>query len=183
MIQNILQVVVLLIRTSLAAVLIAAGAAKLADTSSFATTLVGLGVPARRGELLRGLAFIIPLLEVGLGLALVSGLWPIVVNGAVLVLLTSFTIVVIIALRRKLHVACRCFGTLSDSQFSGKGLARSLLLTVLAGVNFWSGYTYLPRFDGSAWAIILLVAGFLLFAVAAAQAAKTLALLKERTAP
>lgn len=41
----------------------------------------------------------------------------------------------IIALCRKLDVACRCFGTLSDSQFSGKGLARSLLLTVLAGLK------------------------------------------------
>src|SRR5436305_12229474 len=95
MIQDILQVVVLLIRTSLAAVLIAAGAAKLADISSFATTLVGLGLPARRGKLLRALAFITPLIEVGLGLALVSGLWPAVANSPGFLLLGSISMVAI----------------------------------------------------------------------------------------
>ncbi|HEX6479222.1 MAG TPA: MauE/DoxX family redox-associated membrane protein [Ktedonobacteraceae bacterium] len=182
MIQGILLVIVILIRTALAAVLIAAGAAKLAGTRSFATTIMGLGVPARRKLLIRGLALIIPLLELGLGIALVSGLWPVVVNSAVLVLMTGFSLIVIVALRRKLQVACRCFGTLSDSQFTSKGLARSLLLTVLAAVIFWSGNTYSLRFDGPSWAIMLLVAGFLLFALAAAQAAKTIALLKEGAA-
>jgi uncharacterized membrane protein YphA (DoxX/SURF4 family) len=182
MIQNILQVIVLLIRASLAAVLVAAGAAKLADIRSFATTLIGLGVPARREVLVRGLALVIPLLEVGLGSAVVSALWPMVINGALFVLMGSFSIAVIVALRRKLHVTCRCFGTLSDSQFTGKGLVRSLVLTVLAGVVFWSGNRYPPQLNMSPGAIILLVAGFLLFAAAAAQAAKTIAILKERTA-
>jgi len=183
MIQDILQVIVLLIRASLAAVLVAAGAAKLADTRNFATTLVGLGVPVRQKFLIRGLALILPLLEVGLGLAVVSGLWPRVVNGALLALLSSFSIVVAVALRRKLQVSCRCFGTLSDSQFSGKGLVRSVFLTALAVVIFWSGNTYSPKFDGPPWAVMLLVIGFLLFALAAAQAAKTIAVLKERTVP
>ena len=182
MMQGILQVIVLLVRASLAAVLVAAGAAKLADTRSFAATLMGLGVPVRRHPLIRRLALIIPLLEVGLGIAVVSGLWPGIVNGAVLVLLASFSIVVIIALRRKLQVACRCFGTLSDSQFTGKGLLRSLFLTVLAGGVFWSWSTYPSQLHAPPGAIILLVAGFLLFALAAMQAAKTIAVLKERMA-
>ncbi len=182
MIQAILQVIVLLIRASLAAVLVMAGAAKLADTRSFATTFIGLGVPARRAFLLRGLALIIPLVELGLGIAMVSGLWPGIINGAVLVLLASFSIMVIIALRRKLHVVCRCFGTLSDSQFTGKGLLRSLFLTVLAGVVFWSGNTFPLQLNALPGTTVLLVAGFLLFALAAMQAAKTIAVLKERMA-
>lgn len=182
MIQDILQVTVLLIRASLAAVLVAAGAAKLADTRSFATTLMGLGVPARRALLLRGLALIIPLVEVGVGIGVVSGLWSAVMNSAVLVLMCGFSLVVLFALRKKLNVACRCLGILSDSQFSGKGLARSLFLTLLAVVIFWSGNTYSPQFHGPPGAIILLVAGYLLFALAAAQAAKSIAVLKERTA-
>jgi hypothetical protein len=97
-------------------------------------------------------------------------------------LLASFSIVVIIALRRKLQVACRCFGTLSDSQFTGKGLLRSLFLTVLAGGVFWSGSTYPSQLHAPPGATILLVAGFLLFALAAMQAAKTIAVLKERMA-
>jgi len=176
LIQSILQVTIFLIRASLAAVLVAAGAAKLADVRSFTSTLIGLGVPVRRRLLLRGLARIIPLVEVGLGLAVVSCLWPTVINGAVLTLMCVFSIVVTVALRRKLNVACRCFGTLSDSQFSNKGLARSVLLTVLALVNFC---TYSPQSNGAPGLVILLVTGFLLFAFAAAQAAKTLAILKE----
>jgi uncharacterized membrane protein YphA (DoxX/SURF4 family) len=176
LIQIVLQVTLFLIRASLAAVLVASGAAKLADVGSFASTLIGLGVPVRRRLLLRGLARAIPLVEVGLGLAVVSGLWPTVINGAVLTLMCVFTIVVIVALRRKLNVACRCFGILSDSQFSNKGLARSVLLTVLALVIFC---TYSPQSNYAPGLVIPLVAGFLLFAFAAAQAAKTIAILKE----
>ncbi len=178
--QLLVQITVLLIRASLAAVLIAVGAAKLADTRSFATTLIGLGVPARQERLVRGLAFAVPLTEVSLGLGLVSDLWPTVINGAVLVLMCGFSIIVLVALRKAPHVACRCFGALSDSQFSGKGLARSLLLTVLAVVTWWSGNIYTPPFDRSPGAVILLVAGYLLFAAAAAQAAATIAAVKAR---
>ena len=177
-----IQVIVLLMRTSLAAVLIAAGAAKLADTRSFANTVSGLGMPARWEFLIRSLAYIIPLLEMGVGIATVSGLWPFVVNGALLVVTCGFSIVVIFALSRRLQVACRCFGMLSDSQFSGKGLVRSLFLTVLAAIIFWAWNAYSLRFDVPAYAVLLLIAGFLLFAAAAGQAARTLAIMKERMA-
>ncbi len=180
MIQLLVQIIVLLIRALLAAVLVAAGSAKLADTRSFATTLIGLGVPAHRERLVRGLALVVPLAEVGLGLGLVSGFWPTVINGAVLVLMCGFSTIVLVALRKAPTVACRCFGALSDSQFSGKGLARSLLLTVLAVVTLWSGNTYTPPFNRSPGAAILLVAGYLLFAAAAAQAAATIAAVKAR---
>jgi uncharacterized membrane protein YphA (DoxX/SURF4 family) len=182
MIYALLQVIILMMRASLAGVLVAAGAAKLADTRSFATTLMSLGVPVRRQLLIRGLAFIIPLMEVGVGMAIVSGFWPTVIDSIALLLMCSFSFVVIVALRRKLNVACRCFGTLSESQFSSKGLARSVLLTVLAAAVFWGGKTYKPHFDMAPGAILLLVAGFLLFGITVAQAAKSIAILKERMA-
>ncbi len=181
MLLSMLQVFVLLMRTSLAVMLVAAGAAKLADTRSFALTLLGLGMPARQRLLTQAVACAVPLLEVGLGLAIVSGLWPLLVNGAVLVLMCCFSAVVLIALHRKLNVACRCFGTLSDSQFSNKGLAHSLLLTILAAVVFWSGKTYAAELSVLPGISLLLVAGFLVFALAAAQAAKTIAIMKEST--
>ena len=180
MLLNILQIVLLLCRASLAAVLLAAGAAKLADTGSFATTLIGLGVPARRELLVRGLSFIFPLVEVILGIAIVTGLWPTIINSLVLVLMCGFSLVIMVALRKKLHVACRCFGMLSDSQFSTRGLARSLFLTLLAVGVFWGGRVYSLQLSGSPAIVLLLVAGFLLFALAAAQAAKTIAEVKER---
>ncbi len=179
MISGVLQVIMLFMRASLAVVLVAAGAAKLADTRSFAVTLMGLGVPVRRQLFLRGFAIIVPLTELALGLAIISGLWPTIVNGAVFALMCGFSLVVIIALRRKLNVACRCFGALSDSQFSRIGLLRSLLLTILAFAVFWSGNVYSVEFSNSPGLSILLVAGFLLFALAAAQAARTIAILKE----
>jgi uncharacterized membrane protein YphA (DoxX/SURF4 family) len=79
MTENLIQIAIFLIRAALAAVLVAAGAAKLVDMRSFAATLTGLGVPPRPASLIRWLALIIPLLELGLGIALVSGLWPIAI--------------------------------------------------------------------------------------------------------
>lgn len=179
MLQNFLQILIFLGRASLAAVLVAAGAAKFADTRSFATTLRGLGIPARFESLIRGLAVIVPLAELVLGIGLVSGLWPTVINTIVLVLMGGFSLVVLFALRKRLHIACRCFGMLSDSQFSRKGLARSLLLTLLAAMVLWGERAYSLRFDASPVAILLLAAGFLLFGLAAGQAAKAMAMIKE----
>lgn len=65
MIWHMLQIPILLIRSALAAILIASGAAKLSDVRGFAMTLVGLGFPAYKQHWLRGLAISIPLFEVG----------------------------------------------------------------------------------------------------------------------
>ncbi|MGH2531638.1 MAG: MauE/DoxX family redox-associated membrane protein, partial [Thermomicrobiales bacterium] len=69
------DLVLLLARATLAAVLIAAGAAKLVDTRGFATTLVGLGLPARRDRLVTATATAIPLLELGVGFMAVTRFW------------------------------------------------------------------------------------------------------------
>ncbi len=181
MTSQIAQVVVLLMRASLASVLVAAGAAKLADLHSFAATLIALGVPAHRRHLVHGSAFTLPLVEVMLGLALVSGLWPTFINGAVLILMSGFSLVVIIALRKAPSATCRCFGALSDSQFSRRGLVRSLLLTTIAVIVLWWG-TSTPTLqtDEPLMVRLLLVAGYLVFAIGVAQAATTIALLKGR---
>jgi len=178
MVQNFLQILIFLGRASLAAVLVAAGAAKLADVRSFAITLRGLGIPARYEPLIRGLAIIVPLGEVVLGIGLVSGLWPTVINAIVLVLMGGFSLIVLFALLKRLHVPCRCFGMLSDSQFSRQGLARSLLLTLLAAMVLWGESVYSLRFDASPVTILLLIAGFLLFGLATGQAAKAMAVIK-----
>lgn len=181
MIRDMLQIAVLLLRASLAIILLAAGAAKLADTRNFSTTLIELGVPTRRPLLIRKIALFVPLVEVGLGMAIVSDLWPTIVDGAVLALMGSFSAVVIIALRKKLKVTCRCFGALSDSQFSSKGLIRSVGLTMAALAVIWGGRTVSPQQNASPGMVALLMVGCLLFALASAQAARTLAVLKRRT--
>lgn len=180
MLLNVVQILLFMGRAFLATVLVAAGAAKLADRQSFATTLRSLGMPVRQEALIQGLALLVPLIELALGVAIVSGLWPTVINGLAFVLMAGLSIVVVIALRKKLNVSCRCFGMLSDSQFSGKGLVRSVLLTLLALLVFWGGIAYSLRFVAPPVAIVLLDAGFLLFGLTAGQAAKSIALIKER---
>lgn len=106
----------------------------------------------------------------------------IIVNSILLALTCSFSLVVIIALRKKINISCRCFGALSDSQFNGKGLARNLLLTVFALTTFLNGSASSSPFDGTLGTTILLVTGYLLFGIATTQAAKSLAMIKERMA-
>lgn len=182
MIEIVALIALYLIRAFLAAVLIVAGAAKLADTHGFAGTLIGLGVPVRWGRLIRGLALAIPLLEVGLGIALALNAWPMIADLAVLALLSFFSVVTIVAVLKVPRVTCRCFGALSDSQFNGKGLARSLFLTALALIVVWSRGMPLPTAGGERPLLItvVLLSGYLIFALAAAQASKTIAEFKER---
>lgn len=176
------ETILLLVRASLAAILIAAGAAKLADRHGFATTLTTLfGTDMRRERFSSALALLIPLVEILLGLAVISGIWVTWINRAVFVLMVIFTLTVLFARRKAPHATCRCFGALSDSQFNRHGLIRSVLLTIGAGmVLLWSGNTNLFQPSASSGTIFLLVVGYLIFAFGAAQAATTIALVKAR---
>ena len=169
-----------LIRAFLAIVLLIAGAAKLSDTRSFTLTLLGLGMPLQAKRLIRGLTLFVPVIELGVGLLLASGLWPNTVAIISLVLFTVFSVVVFVALKRTPHVKCRCFGSLSDSQFSGWGAARNILFLLSAAFLVWGGGTFSPSLDSSPGERILLVCGYLVFAVVAGQAAETIADIKER---
>lgn len=173
--------VIFSLRAILAVLLVAAGAAKLADTRSFTATLLALGVPTQPENIVRSIAFAIPLIEAIVGLASISGFWQPVVNGAVLLLMAGFMLIVIIALRKAPYATCRCFGALSDSQFSVRGLVRSVLLTVGALIVFWWGQTtpsmQLNALSGS---MLLLILGYLMFALGVAQAATVTAVVKAR---
>jgi hypothetical protein len=89
---------------------------------------------------------------------------------------------VAVALRRAPNVTCRCFGALSDSQFSAQGLLRSLILTAVAAVVFWGGRTYSTAPVTAPGVVLLLVAGYATFGVLVFQAAKTVAEVKARMA-
>jgi hypothetical protein len=171
------QIAIFGIRAVLAAVLIAAGAAKLADRPSFTLTLLGLGVKSTYAPIL---AVTIPMLEVGLGLGLVAALWPYPVSAAVLAMLVLFSLVTLSAIQLRSRVECRCFGSLTESHFGTSGLIRVVVLTSLAGINFGFVAIGQPRFEVPTQADVLLSAAYLLFGVCAAQAAMLIQNIRER---
>ena len=160
-----------------------AGAAKLVDVSGFARTLAGL-MPRSTAtdETIRALAVAIPMGELLLGVVVITGLWSTVTDVIVLLVMCAFSVTVVLARRVAPHVKCRCFGTLSDSQFSGPGFIRSLVLTGLAFLVVIAGHISStlsvkpPGIENT----LLLVCGCLIFAVSASLAAQMLAQIKGR---
>jgi uncharacterized membrane protein YphA (DoxX/SURF4 family) len=169
------------LRALLAVLLITAGAAKLADIRGFTTTLQALGVSVHSENVLRSTAFSIALIEVVVGLASIAGFLQSVINGLVLLLVVGFMLIVIFALRKAPYITCRCFGALSDSQFSAWSLVRNVLFVLGAIVVFWWGLAAPPvQFHVSFGSALLLILGYLVFAFGVAQAATIIALVKAR---
>lgn len=175
-----LDAFILFLKVFLATVLVAAGAAKFADLPGFITTLIGLGVPSHRDFLLRGIGFTVPLLEVTLGIMLVVGVWPEVINLLTLGLTLFFTAITTIALVRGFQVTCRCFGALSESQFNRRGLTKTLILTLIAFTIAYQGATSQQQFQEAPGSTALLVVAYAIFIIAVIQAAKTTAMFRER---
>ena len=173
----------LVARIGLAALLIASGSAKLADNAGFTNTLMSLGAVAYGKKIAQGLAICISLLELLVGGIILSGFWPVVMNAILLGVMCCFSIIVIFALYKAPHTSCRCFGALSNSQFSKQGLARNMVFTVIALFVFVSSLYFQPfQTYGSLWMRVLLIAGYVLFAFGVAQAAKTGYQIKEGAA-
>jgi hypothetical protein len=183
MILEIVHIGVLLVQASLGAMLLMAGAAKLADPRSFARTLLELGIPASWSLVIKLLPFIVPVFEVILGIAAISNVWPSLVDIVLPILMWSFTGVVLFALQRSDPVQCRCFGALNDRQFTRWTLLRSLGLSIGATLLFIADQTT-ARLEpnGSIGNFLLVIFGSVILGLAAAQAARTIALVKERMA-
>ncbi len=118
-------------RLLLAAILIVAGAAKLADQPGARRALVDFGV---RGALVRLGAIALPLAEIGIGLALLSAAtaWPAAI-GAILVL-AAFAAGIGYQMARGRSPECHCFGALSSSRAGPRTLARNVGLAALGAV-------------------------------------------------
>src|SRR5450631_184282 len=131
MIYSTLQIVTFVGRSFLAVTLIVAATAKFVNLNSFATTLVNLGIPSR---FTRVGALTISIFEASLGFITISSLWMYLINVLLLTLMSCFSVIVFIALRKAPHVTCQCFGALSEAQFNWQTLLRNLFLTGLAFV-------------------------------------------------
>jgi hypothetical protein len=182
----IIELVTFIMRTLLAVVLIAAGAAKLADVPGFAASLKGLAAPLPRQneKLIKDVAHAFPVVELSLGLLAIAAFWPTLINGAIVLVMSCFTIVTLFAMRTATPVTCRCFGALSDVQFNRTGLLRSIVLTIMALLVFVSGLLA-PGSQQPAVSFVTggaLVVAYAIFALATVQAARVVAEIKERMA-
>lgn len=122
-------------RLALAALLIWAGASKFMEPMAFVRAgrelLDLLAITGWRAQLALD---VWPRLEIGLGIALLLGLWPRVMAWACLVLLLAATGVLLNAAVQGLSaVQCRCFGdTLLDFRSPWLGAVRNAVLALVA---------------------------------------------------
>lgn len=170
-----MTVAILAGRAVVAAVLVASGAAKLADLHTFRATLVGLGLARGAGPA----AWLVATLELAIGVASLSSASPTATDVLVLGLALVFAGTAAVAAKRAPGLRCRCFGALSDSQFGRKALVRSVALATLAAVVLAAGLVHEAKADWSAPWVAMLLATAVLFALASGQAARALGTVQE----
>ena len=162
-------------RDVVAVVLVASGAAKLADVRNFRGTLVGLGL--HRGSATA--AWLVGGAEVAVGVVSLAALWPVVTAAVVVAVTLGFAVVAAVASRRAPGLRCRCFGALTNSQFGPKALARSVALAAVAALVLAGELGYGEPVDWAPVPLAALLGSTLLFALAAAQAARAIGLVQE----
>lgn len=128
---GIMNIFLLAIRLILAAVFGIAALSKLRDTQPTHAHMLGAGLPhALAGALAIGL----PLVEIGIAIALISepfqqaGAW------VALLLLIAFSAYIVWQLVRGNRAACNCFGTLTHAPLGPALLVRNAALALMAGL-------------------------------------------------
>jgi hypothetical protein len=166
---------------TVATVFLASGAAKLVDTAGFANTLVALGVPARRERTVALISKAIPVAEIALGLLTAARVQAKLASLALLIVAGLFTLVTAWATRHRVQVQCRCFGSLTRSEFGRRGLAINVALTAMATIATLYEWRVEPSISMSIVTRIFVAITFGGFAVAVGQAALVLPSLSQTT--
>lgn len=124
----------LVLRTALGAVLLAAGFSKLNDGWKFAEAIANYQLfPAQANQLA---AVVLPWLEVCVGLMLVLALWQRAAALVAVLIFFAFGAAVISALGRGLDIQCGCFGTDQAVKLGARTLALDLACLTTALVVF-----------------------------------------------
>lgn len=179
--MTVADVIMLSARALLAVVLVAAGAAKLADLRAFAGTLQRLNLPGRRRRF--AAASLVAGAELGLGTLSLAAVWPRVIDAVVLGVMIAFVVVTTVSVIRRTDVRCRCFGALSDSRFDAHALARALFLCALAAAIVAGA----PTLPAEAWPhpvgpVAAVVAATVLLAFGCGHASRTVDLVRRGAA-
>jgi hypothetical protein len=171
-----LELPVLVLRGLLALMLLAAGAAKLADLGGFAATLASLGLRQRWAS---SAALGVATAELGVAAVSLTGMWPATTDAAVLGLTLAFTLVAVFGAARRPEVRCRCFGALTSARFGIRTLLRNTLLTAAAALVVAS-HQQVGQYQAAGPVFMsLTVLGAGLVALACVQAARVLEVMRE----
>jgi uncharacterized membrane protein YphA (DoxX/SURF4 family) len=119
-------------RFALGALFIASGIVKLGDRASFAEAVRAFGFIGNR--YLRRIAFAVPIVELGSGVAMAVGLFTAVAAVIVGTLTLIFTGVLVALLAHGRAVPCNCFGSASPRPVSWTTVARNLVIAAAATV-------------------------------------------------
>lgn len=147
--------VTLVLASLLAVIFSYAGTVKLLQRHDVAETFAQLApwLPAW----IHQFAAAVPIAEITLGLALVMGIFPVLISLLALLLLFLFFLVILVALAMRTKVNCACFGSTSRHVVGGGTLARNSILLLMAAelsrravVSDWPS---MPA-DGR-WAVVL----------------------------
>jgi hypothetical protein len=104
---------------------------KLLDLRAFADAYAGYDIIARRSRSY-GLAY--PFIELSLGVAYLSGFWPLLTNLVTLVVMTVSSIGVIQSLLQKRKIRCACLGAVFNLPMSSVTLLEDGLMAAMAVV-------------------------------------------------
>ena len=107
-----------------AAVFVYAGVAKFATFNNWTFQARALGAPDPA-------VVLVPLAEITLGVMLVGGWWLVQTIVAGLLLLVSFTVLLLVRLRDPDRLPCSCFGATSQRPMSWLDVLRNVILIAL----------------------------------------------------
>ena len=121
------------LRLLLSVVFLVSGASKLVAVPAFRDSVEAFFMNSR---MTRIVAWGFPPVELALAIAV----WIVVLAAAaeigLTVILTALVIINIVAIRRRITMACHCFGSLTDEQFGPWSLGKSIVLLIAAAGLF-----------------------------------------------
>ena len=109
---------------------------KLLDVGAFADAYAGYDILARRS---RAYALAYPFIELGLGVAYLTGFWPLATNFVTLAVMSLGSVGVIQTLMNRREIRCACLGAVFNLPMSTVTLLEDGLMAAMAAVMLRSG--------------------------------------------
>jgi uncharacterized membrane protein YphA (DoxX/SURF4 family) len=131
------------LRLGIALLLLQAGFAKILSLGEFRSGLRTYRILP--GSLEATVAFLVPAVELALGVLLITGVAFRVGVVAAVALFLTFSMAQVVTTRRGMTIDCHCFGTSASEKVSGATAARVAVLAVLSGMLLAAPAAGLPR--------------------------------------